>query len=502
MDEQRKEKIHDYEPLFGAWKVAYRDGRYVCLGRGGFGAVYEVFRESLGMSQRRAVKLIENTDESNIDRIKKEIQFMFSLRNEKNIVSIEDFMEVKRKHYSGFDVLILMELLTSLETIIKRGKPGAAEVVKLGIHLSRALELCERHGVIHRDIKPANVFVSRSGVYKLGDFGIARELDEVTMTTIGTKDYMAPEIIFGRRYDNRADIYSLGLTMYFILNGNKMPFEGISGGDLPITRRLDGNPLPALRNVREELSGIVLKACAYRADDRYGSARELRGALERLSKSNGPGIAATNGRGVLKPPDSLKTADKRNSDKPLNENHDSGTNDPGGRSGSRNEAVKPPRKGAVAALCFIAAAVVIGFLFLVKPFDGFFTAWGNGSSNTRENRRADIESSDTLPSDIVYENSQYESSGITGAWRLADTVNLDPDYASNESTEMKFFPDGSGKLFHEGMNITQDFIWWLEDGQIFFDQQGYISAWDYELSGDKIKFYYDKDTDSYSLYTR
>ena len=88
------------------------------------------------------------------------------------------------------------------------------------------MEYCQCQNIIHRDIKPENIFVSRFGEFKLGDFGIARELER-TMSGLskkGTYSYMAPEMYKGEAYDSRVDIYSLGIVLYKLRNHNRLPF--------------------------------------------------------------------------------------------------------------------------------------------------------------------------------------------------------------------------------------------------------------------------------------
>lgn len=100
------------------------------------------------------------------------------------------------------------------------------DVIRLGIDLCKALEYCQCQNIIHRDIKPENIFVSRFGEFKLGDFGIARELER-TMSGLskkGTYSYMAPEMYKGEAYDSRVDIYSLGIVLYKLRNHNRLPF--------------------------------------------------------------------------------------------------------------------------------------------------------------------------------------------------------------------------------------------------------------------------------------
>ena len=88
-----------------------------------------------------------------------------------------------------------------------------------------ALELCRENNIIHRDIKPQNIFVSRYGVFKLGDFGVAKASTiRTSADKVGTYSYMAPEVYKGKGYDDRVDIYSLGMVLYWLLNERRGPF--------------------------------------------------------------------------------------------------------------------------------------------------------------------------------------------------------------------------------------------------------------------------------------
>jgi hypothetical protein len=145
-------------------------------------------------------------------------------------------------------------------------------------------------GIIHRDIKPGNIFISSFGDFKLGDFGIAREMDKAggsMSTKIGTPAYMAPEIAVGIRYDNTVDIYSLGIVLYRFLNHNRLPFidqrlQEITYNDqeTAILRRHRGEPLPAPAEASRQMADIILTACRYNPAMRYRSAAELKSALE------------------------------------------------------------------------------------------------------------------------------------------------------------------------------------------------------------------------------
>ncbi|MCL2152800.1 MAG: DUF5050 domain-containing protein [Oscillospiraceae bacterium] len=275
--------IHDYEPLFGEWKIGKR------LGKGGFGEVYSIYKEAFGITQWAAVKRIElpqsspEKDSVLLERVKAEIMSMIQMKDYPHIVKIEDFAIVNWKRDDGQDILIRMELLTSLEEKIKDGPLPVDEIIKLGIHICKMLEVCEQHNIIHRDIKPANIFITKYGDYKLGDFGISRTLaDGSASTSIGTMDFIAPEVAsFRQKYDSRVDIYSLGLTMYYLLNGNRLPFEDEDSDESPVVRRIYGEGLPNIEGVSEWLFRVVSSACAYKAIERYGNAEIMRKRLVR-----------------------------------------------------------------------------------------------------------------------------------------------------------------------------------------------------------------------------
>ena len=222
-----------------------------------------------------------------------EIEIMESLKGTQNIVGIEDYKVVRREDIPGNRIYIRMELLRPLDSIFGHRFLTEQEIIHLGMDICSALELCEAKKIIHRDIKPGNIFINDKTpdhvFYKLGDFGIARDLQAMThgLSTKGTPAYMAPEVFLGKPYDHRADLYSLGITLYRLLNQNRLPF--IPAGSFSaavreeaMRRRLSGEPLPPIPDARQDLVRTVLKACDYRPDNRYRSAREMRQDLESI----------------------------------------------------------------------------------------------------------------------------------------------------------------------------------------------------------------------------
>ena len=175
-------------------------------------------------------------------------------------------------------------------------------VVKIGRDLCKALILCEKNQIVHRDIKPENIFVSRYGDFKLGDFGIAKNIEKtIGGTKIGTYKYMAPEVYNNKPYSFSVDLYSLGLVMYWMLNAKRMPFMPLppekikaSDGEESRYRRLSGEKIPEPMNGSDGLKKIILKACEYNREDRFASAEEMLVALNDLvfGKDSGENISS------------------------------------------------------------------------------------------------------------------------------------------------------------------------------------------------------------------
>lgn len=127
--------------------------------------------------------------------------------------------------------------------------------------------------------------VSKEGQFKLGDFGIAREPISGTMTVAGTPDYMAPEVKETTIYDKTADIYSLGLVLYYLSNDFRLPFADVADPEERINRRMKKDAvLPEPENAFADMRKLILKACAYDPKDRYQSAGEMKKALENIQK--------------------------------------------------------------------------------------------------------------------------------------------------------------------------------------------------------------------------
>ena len=286
------------------------------LGKGSFGVVYKAVRRDHGVESYAAIKVISiPTDSSEVDSLRSEgldmnatrtylqgivndfvseIQLMESLKGVQNIVSVEDYKVVEKTDEIGWDIYIRMELLTSFNNYICDKKLTEEEVIKLGCDICTALEICAKRNIIHRDIKPENIFINDFGYFKLGDFGIARKMENMTggLSQKGTFNYMAPEVANGNEYDARVDTYSLGIVLYRLLNGNRLPFLDTEKQLLnpnerrnAVDRRLRGEELPVPCDASPAMADLILRACAYDPNMRFASAMEMKQAL--MSVANG-----------------------------------------------------------------------------------------------------------------------------------------------------------------------------------------------------------------------
>ena len=310
IDDETRRTTNDFKDIKNVWPewsvVEF-------LGKGSFGSVYKIERKKGDYSFYSALKVIhipvneeeleeyyaQGLDEQTIRQLymeqvhmlEQEIVIMESLKSAANVVSIEDHYVKQDRGRIGWTFYIRMELLESLSSYLKRVKKiSNKEVVKMGIDITNALETCEEVHIIHRDVKPGNIFRGKYGDYKLGDFGIARELkgNDNASTVIGTPTYEAPEIVSGKPYNHTVDIYALGIVLYTFLNHGRKPFlppypQPITSKDKEeaFSRRLAGERFPRPDEADYDLSAIILKACEYDPHKRYQKAAEFGNELKK-----------------------------------------------------------------------------------------------------------------------------------------------------------------------------------------------------------------------------
>jgi serine/threonine-protein kinase len=265
------------------------EGRYKYIdriGRGAFGTV--LLMEDTVVDERLILKFL-NPNVSNDEEVMK--RFVHELRysrkiTHKNVIRIYDFL------YMQGNYAISMEYFPShtLGSEIVNEKPlELRRAIQFGIDMCNGMAVAHHVGIVHRDLKPANVLINQEGLLKIVDFGVAaahREGDtQLTKTgyVIGSPKYMAPEQILGKKVDERADIYALGVILYEMVTG----VPPYSRGDhmSVMYQHVQGKarqPREVNPALPQGLSDLVAKAMSVDKSKRFQSMEELRSALEKF----------------------------------------------------------------------------------------------------------------------------------------------------------------------------------------------------------------------------
>jgi len=252
------------------------------LGSGGMGTVYEAEHEGTG--RRVAIKLIRpefaDSDDA-VERFRREGRLASTITHPRCVFVLAADEERGRPY-------IVMELMPGrnlADLVEKEGPLPVESAVRLVLDIIEGLQEAHRCGVVHRDVKPSNCFLDALGRVKVGDFGLAKSLlkdQHLTHTGafLGTLLYAAPEQIRMDPVDHRADVYSVGATLYYLLTG-RAPFQ--TDDAAATLARTMSDPLPPMRGHRPDLPAtldeIVAKALQRNRDQRYQSLEELRLAL-------------------------------------------------------------------------------------------------------------------------------------------------------------------------------------------------------------------------------
>ncbi|MCX7994859.1 MAG: serine/threonine protein kinase [candidate division WOR-3 bacterium] len=252
------------------------------IGKGGMAQVYTAIQGSL---DRVVVikKMQKNLDGELQARFKREAKICANL-NHKNIVGIYDYFREGGEHY------LVMEYIegVSLADVIEKEAPlHPVLAASIAREICQALVCAHKNGIIHRDIKPKNILISKEGVIKLTDFGVARDIDAPDLTTtgaiIGTPFYMSPEQAGGGKVTFQSDIFSLGVVLYEMVTGKK-PFvaEESQGIIAKICRGKYKSSFWIDPHHSWRLSRIINKAMKRNPKARYKSAQEMLKALNKF----------------------------------------------------------------------------------------------------------------------------------------------------------------------------------------------------------------------------
>ena len=263
------------------------EGRYKYvrkIGKGAFGTV--LLMEDTVVEEQLVLKFLNpnvSQDEEMMKRFVHELRYSRKITH-RNVIRIYDFLHI-RGNYA-----ISMEYFPShtLGNEVNEKPLPLPKAVRFAIDIATGMTVAHQSGIIHRDLKPANVLINEDGLVKVVDFGVAAAQHQgdtqLTKTgyVIGSPKYMAPEQILGKKVDERADIYSLGVMLYEMMTGEPpyhrgdhmaVMYQHVQGKAKP---PIDVNP-----EIPPGLSEIVMKAMSVDKARRFQSMEEMRGALER-----------------------------------------------------------------------------------------------------------------------------------------------------------------------------------------------------------------------------
>lgn len=299
------------------------------VGEGGMASVFEAEHETLGTTV--AIKVLNPILSANAqirERFRNEAKLMASL-NHPNITKVIDLYEQPQQ------LAIIMEYLEGEDLgckINRRGNLADNEIREMFSQILSAFQYAHEKGIVHRDIKPSNIYILPNGVVKILDFGIAKLFGQgnentQTGTQMGTPIYMSPEQVKSdKSIDFRSDIYSLGVTMFYAING-RPPYDFATQSHFDIFTKIVHEPLPDFI-VHSVYKDSVLKACKKNREERYQSCNEWFTQINALS---------ANAKPFLQP-----------SDQPINK----------------------PKKNSILTIAGVCIGILLAFAFVFKSFFG------------------------------------------------------------------------------------------------------------------------------------
>jgi HEAT repeat protein/tRNA A-37 threonylcarbamoyl transferase component Bud32 len=265
------------------------EGRYKFIekiGKGAFGTV--LLMEDTVVEERLILKFLNanvSADEEMMKRFVHELRYSRKITH-KNVIRIYDFLYIKGNYAISMEYFpshtLGGEIVNEKPVMLKRA-------IKFGIDIATGMAVAHQAGIVHRDLKPANILIDNEGLLKIVDFGVAAAQSQgdtqLTKTgyVIGSPKYMAPEQILGKKVDERADIYSLGVILYEMLSG----VPPYSRGDhmSVMYQHVQGKARPPIdinKDLPQELNNLVMKCMSLDKAKRSQSMDELRLSLEKF----------------------------------------------------------------------------------------------------------------------------------------------------------------------------------------------------------------------------
>ena len=406
------------------------DDRYVIkkvIGSGGMAVVYRATDNRLKRSV--AVKILRDELEADVEfrrRFQTEAQAVAMLSHP-NIVSVYDVSHSEDVEYI---VMELIEGVTLMQYMQKRGALGWKEALHFSVQIARALEHAHSKGIVHRDIKPQNVMILRDGTIKVADFGIAAletRQEQRSDQTVGSVHYIAPEQARGEQPDTRSDIYSLGVVMYEMLTG-RMPYDGETAEQIAL-KHIAGvaeDPQKLNPEIPDELARITLKAMNADIKTRYQTATELLADLEEFRKQQAAAGRAADSAG-----------------------EDGGVFpdvDPIGRTGEMSRAKYARRRSRSRKVSILSGAVGV-LVFMIAVFVFLWNYWLSDIFSAAE--RVDLPSFVGEDYESVVNDSSYR-----GLYKFTVTYSIDPTVPEGRIISQDPEAGRSLMIVPEGISVT------------------------------------------------
>ena len=408
------------------------DDRYEILeviGTGGMAVVYKAVDQRL--NRFVAVKILRDElarDEEFRARFQIEAQAVAMLSHP-NIVSVYDVSHTEDVEYI---VMELIEGVTLMQYMQKRGALGWKEALHFSVQITKALEHAHDKGIVHRDIKPQNIMILRDGTIKVADFGIAAlesTQEQRSDQTVGSVHYIAPEQARGETPDTRSDIYSLGVVMYEMLTG-KMPYDGETAEQIAL-KHIAGIAVPPQEinpDIPDELARITLKAMNADIKKRYQTAAKLLEDLEEFRKQQAAAGRASSEEYAEE--EELVTPDVR----------------PIGTTGEMSAAKYARRRKRSRKVSIMSGAVGV-LVFMVAVFVFLWNYWLRDIFSAAE--RIDLPNFVGADYEDVVNNSSYRE-----LYKFTVTYTIDPTIPEGEIISQDPEAGRSLMIVPEGIEVT------------------------------------------------
>jgi serine/threonine-protein kinase len=265
--------------------AAALEGRYQILkelGRGGMGIVFQAQDKQL--NEQVAIKILSpllSNDAEALERMRREVSAARRITHP-NVIRTYDLSEVNGLHFVSMEYFAGANLKEHLK---QTGPLSLMEAFNIASQICEGLQAAHSQGIVHRDLKSQNIILNSTNQIKIIDFGLAsiRQMQGMTATgmIMGTPEYMAPEQVAGKKVDERADIYSLGIILYELFTG-RVPFTGDSAISVGFQQMKD-DPVPPRQvnpQIPVEIEKVILKALQKDPLNRYRTVAELKVELE------------------------------------------------------------------------------------------------------------------------------------------------------------------------------------------------------------------------------